>query len=48
MVMRIPLREVFAAGKTAFGAWGTIPGAGVARTIASTPGLSVSVFMSRW
>ncbi|KAL5504802.1 hypothetical protein ACEPAH_7465 [Sanghuangporus vaninii] len=40
MVMRIPLKEVFAAGKTAFGAWNTIAGAGVVRTIASTPGLS--------
>lgn len=38
--MKIPLKEAFAAGKTAFGAWGTIPGAGAARTVASTPGLS--------
>ena len=41
MPMKIPLREAFAAGKTAFGAWGTMPGPGAMRTIAATPGLSV-------
>ncbi|KAI5120420.1 hypothetical protein M0805_006920 [Coniferiporia weirii] len=40
MPMKIPLKEAFAAGKTAFGAWNTIPGASTVRTIASTPGIS--------
>ena len=44
MPIRIPLKELFSAGKTAFGAWNTIPGIGIVRTISSTPGISVSSF----
>ncbi|THH10443.1 hypothetical protein EW145_g1341 [Phellinidium pouzarii] len=40
MPMKIPLKEAFVAGKTAFGVWNTIPGASVVRTMASTPGIS--------
>ncbi|KAH8111412.1 Phosphoenolpyruvate/pyruvate domain-containing protein [Phellopilus nigrolimitatus] len=40
MPMKIPLKEVLDAGKTAFGVWNTIPGASIVRTIASTPGIS--------
>lgn len=42
MPMKIPLRDAFATGKAAFGIWNTMPGASVVRTMASTPGISVS------
>lgn len=42
MPMKIPLREAFASSKAAFGVWNTIPGVSAVRTMASTPGISVS------
>ena len=41
--MNIPLRATLQAGKTAFGVWNTLASPAAVRTMAGTPGISVSL-----
>ena len=43
MPMNIPLRATLQAGKTAFGVWNTLASPAAVRTMAGTPGISVSL-----